>query len=117
MTEEMKLSCMQSVINRTLLERHDLLKEIVIPAPPEGHPVSSAMTGRMVCLLPGVPLMSGVPGSKFSCSLEDIQEKFEESIRVNVGGHLLCSWLLFSFLLVLLEESTLMLCFLIAFMI
>lgn len=75
---------MQSVINRTLLERHDLLKEAVIPAPPEGHPVSSAMTGRMVCLLPGVPLMTGVPGSKLSCSLEDIQEKFEESIRVNV---------------------------------
>ena len=94
---------MQSVINRTLLERHDLLKEIVIPAPPEGHPVSSAMTGRMVCLLPGMPLMTGVPGSKLSCSLEDIQEKFEESIRVNVRESLLsnCSWLLFLFLLVL----------------
>lgn len=28
--------------------------------------------------------MSGVPGSKLSSSLEDIQEKFEESVRVNV---------------------------------
>jgi hypothetical protein len=73
------------VINRTLLERHGLLKEVVIPAPPEGHPVSAAMTGRMVALLPGVPLLSGVPGSKLSQSLEDIQEKFEESLRINVS--------------------------------
>ena len=29
-------------------------------------------------------MMSGVPGSKLSSSLEDIQEKFEESVRVNV---------------------------------
>lgn len=42
------------------------------------------MTGRMVCLLPGGPLMTGVPGSKLSYVLDDIQEKFEESIRVNV---------------------------------
>ncbi len=75
---------MQSVINRTLLERHELLKELVIPAPAEGHPVSCAMTGRMVCLLPGAPLITGVPGSKLSYVLDDIQEKFEESIRVNV---------------------------------
>lgn len=88
-------ACMQSVINRTLLERHALLKELVIPAPAEGHPVSCAMSGRMVCLLPGVPLMFGVPGSKLSHNLEDIQEKFEESVRVNVGTLAPCAALLF----------------------
>ena len=32
----------------------------------------------------GKLLMSGVPGSRLSSSLDDIQDKFEESIRVNV---------------------------------
>lgn len=48
------------------------------------------MTGRMVPLLPGVPLLSGVPGSKLSHSLDDIQEKFEESLRINVRSALTC---------------------------
>ena len=75
----------QSVINRELTERQSLLKEALIPAPPEGIPVSGAMTGRMVALLPGENMMSGVPGSKLTDKLEDIQEKFEESIRVGVS--------------------------------
>lgn len=74
----------QSVINRELHERQKLLTEVLLPAPKAGIPVSGAMTGRMVALLPGVKLMSGVPGSKLSNRLEDIQEKFEESIRVGV---------------------------------
>ena len=75
---------MQSVINQELRDRQKLLQEILIPAPEAGIPVSCAMTGRVVALLPGVPLMNGVPGSKLSTRLEDIQEKFEESVRVGV---------------------------------
>ena len=81
----MKLCHAQSVINRELTERQNLLKDALIPAPSEGIPVSGAMTGRMVPLLPGLNMMSGVPGSKLSDKLEDIQEKFEESIRVGVS--------------------------------
>ena len=73
------------MINRELRERQRLLASVLLPAPEEGIPVSGAMTGRMVALLPGVKLMSGVPGSKLSNRLEDIQEKLEESIRVGVG--------------------------------
>ena len=79
---------MQSVINQELRDRQKLLQEILIPAPEAGIPVSGAMTGRVVALLPGVPLMNGVPGSKLSTRLEDIQEKFEESVRIGVR---LCS--------------------------
>ena len=74
----------QSVINQELRDRQKLLQEIITPAPEAGIPVSSVMTGRVVALLPGVPLMNGVPGSKLSSRLEDIQEKFEESVRVGV---------------------------------
>ena len=76
---------MQSVINQELRDRHKLLREILTPAPPEGIPVSGAMTGRAVALLPGVPLMNGVPGSKLSVKLDDIVETFEESVRVGVS--------------------------------
>lgn len=82
------LECpLQSVINQELRDRQKLLQEILIPASEAGIPVSSAMTGRVVALLPGVPLMNGVPGSKLSTRLEDIQEKFEESVRVGVWPH------------------------------
>ena len=74
------------MINRELTERQSLLKAALIPAPPEGIPVSGAITGRMVALLPGENMMSGVPGSKLTDKLEDIQEKFEESIRVGVSS-------------------------------
>lgn len=80
------------MINRELRERQRLLASVLLPAPEEGIPVSSAMTGRMVALLPGVKLMSGVPGSKVSNRLEDIQEKLEESIRVGVGPFSLSSF-------------------------
>ena len=73
------------MINRKLRERQRLLASVLLPAPQEGIPISGAMTGRMVALLPGVKLMSGVPGSKLSNRLEDIQEKLEESIRIGVG--------------------------------
>ena len=75
---------MQSVINQELGDRHKLLAEILNAAPKEGIPVSNAMTGRAVALLPGIPLMNGVPGSKLSNCLEAIQETFEESVRVGV---------------------------------
>ena len=48
----------QSVINRSLLDRQDILKEIIIDAPKEGFPISSAMKGRVVALLPGAHLPS-----------------------------------------------------------
>lgn len=80
------------MINRELRERQRLLASVLLPAPEEGIPVSSAMTGRMVALLPGVKLMSGVPGSKVSNRLEDVQEKLEESIRIGVGPFSLSSF-------------------------
>ena len=43
----------QSVVNRTLLDRQALLKELVMDAPEAGHPISAAMTGRVAALLPG----------------------------------------------------------------
>ena len=75
---------MQSVINQELGDRHKLLADILNAAPKEGIPVSNAMTGRAVALLPGIPLMNGVPGSKMSNNLEAIQDTFEESVRVGV---------------------------------
>lgn len=44
---------MQSVINRSLKDRQALLKDLIKDAPEEGFPISAAMTGRVVALLPG----------------------------------------------------------------
>ena len=43
----------QSVINRSLKDRQALLKDLIRDAPEEGFPISAAMTGRVVALLPG----------------------------------------------------------------
>ena len=47
-------------------------------------------------------MMSGVPGSKLSHSLEDIQDKFEEGLKVNVRFHV---YTLLPFSLALLEGA------------
>ena len=43
----------QSVINRSLVDRQELLKKLIKDPPEEGFPISTAMTGRVVALLPG----------------------------------------------------------------
>lgn len=76
----------QSVIDLPLLERHKLLDRLVAAAPAEGYELGPAtkITGRVLKLLPGQPLPEGMPGSRHSAELKDIQEVFEEVLRVKV---------------------------------
>ncbi|KAK9834174.1 hypothetical protein WJX81_005346 [Elliptochloris bilobata] len=78
----------QSVINRPLVERHQLLNRLVSAAPAEGYPLGPAtvVTGRVIKLLPGQPLPAGMPGSRHATDLEDIQDMFEEVLRVKEEG-------------------------------
>jgi hypothetical protein len=48
-----------STASLPLLERRELLRQAIAPAPPEGHPVGASRTvrGRIVPLLPDVPLL------------------------------------------------------------
>ena len=55
------------MINRTLLDRQSLLKGLLVRAPPEGFPISSAMTGRMVALLPGQQRLPSADARAFAC--------------------------------------------------
>lgn len=76
----------QSVIDLPLLERHKLLDRLVAAAPAEGYALgpSTVIKGRVLKLLPGQPLPEGMPGSRHSAELKDIQEVFEEVLRVKV---------------------------------
>ena len=76
----------QSVIDLPLAERHRLLDRLVTSAPPEGYQLGpdTVITGRMIKLLPGQQLPEGMPGSRRSSELKDIQEMFEEVLRVKV---------------------------------
>ena len=84
---------MQSVINRSLLERQELLKAAVAPPPEEGCLVGrGTMFGRMVKLVPSQPLLDHTVCSKICHNMEDIQNALDEATRVQVGRH--CSLLL-----------------------
>ena len=76
----------QSVIDLPLLERHKLLDRLVAAAPAEGYALgpNTVIKGRVLKLLPGQPLPEGMPGSRHSAELKDIQEVFEEVLRVKV---------------------------------
>ena len=80
------LCCGQSVIHLPLRERHKLLRKIVQAAPASGFPVGTGnMYGVIVPLTPGVPLPSGMPGSRIGTTSEDIAEVFE-AMDVRVGA-------------------------------
>ena len=80
------LCCGQSVIHLPLRERHKLLGKVVQAAPAGGFPVGAGnMYGVIVPLTPGVPLPSGMPGSRIGTTSEDIAEVFE-AMDVRVGA-------------------------------
>ena len=75
----------QSVINRPLLERLDLLKAAIGPVPDEGIPVGKGtVKGRLAKLVPNEFVLDHTTCSKISHTMEDIQAAFDESIRVQV---------------------------------
>ena len=80
------LFCGQSVIHLPLRKRHKLLGKVVQAAPASGFPVGTGnMYGVIVPLMPGVPLPSGMPGSRIGTTSEDIAEVFE-AMDVRVGA-------------------------------
>ena len=83
----------QSVINRPLLERQELLKAAIAPAAVEGCLVGrGTMHGRMVKLIPNEPLMDQTICSQICHNMEDIQTALDEATRVQVGLlHAVCN--------------------------
>ena len=76
---------MQSVIDRPLLERLDLLKAAIQPPPAEGIPVGrGTVKGRLTKLVPNECLLDHTTCSKICHTMEDIQTAFDEAIRVQV---------------------------------
>ena len=79
------LSVMQSVIDRPLLERLDLLKAAIQPPPEEGIPVGrGTVQGRLAKLVPNEFVLDHTTCSKICHTMEDIQAAFDEAIRVQV---------------------------------
>ena len=74
----------ECVTDRPLSERHRVLRSVVADAPPEGYPLSGALRGRIVALLPDMTFLSGHCLSKKGSSLEDIAEIFNEAISMQV---------------------------------
>lgn len=84
---------LQSVIDRPLLERLDLLKAAIAPPPPEGIFVGKGtVKGSLAKLIPGEVLLDHTVCSKICHSVEDIQAAFDEAIRVQVC--MLCTYTL-----------------------
>ncbi len=76
---------MQSVIDRPLLERLDLLKAAIQPPPEEGIPVGrGTVQGRLAKLFPNEFVLDHTTCSKICHTMEDIQAAFDEAIRVQV---------------------------------
>ena len=76
---------LQSVIDRPLLERLDLLKAAIAPPPPEGIFVGKGtVKGSLAKLIPGEVMLDHTVCSKICHSVEDIQAAFDEAIRVQV---------------------------------
>lgn len=80
------LGCpLQSVINRPLLERLDLLKAAIAAAPAEGILIGKGtMKGSLAKLIPNEIVLDHTVCSKICHSMEDIQAAFDEAIRVQV---------------------------------
>ena len=79
---------MQSVINRPLLERLDLLKAAIKTPPAEGIPVGKGtVKGSLAKLVPNEVVLDHTICSKICHSMEDIQSAFDEAIRVQVRKH------------------------------
>lgn len=75
----------QSVINRPLLERLDLLKAAIAPPPPGGILVGKGtVKGSLAKLIPSEIVLEHTVCSKICHSMEDIQAAFDEAIRVQV---------------------------------
>ncbi|DBA86388.1 TPA: hypothetical protein ACH3X2_005613 [Trebouxia sp. C0005] len=77
----------ESVINRPLLERLDLLKAAIQPPPEEGIPVGrGTVQGRLAKLVPNEFVLDHTTCSKICHTMEDIQAAFDEAIRVQEEG-------------------------------
>ena len=81
-----QLPCtLQSVINRPLLERLDLLKAAIGPPPPEGILVGKGtVKGSLAKLIPNEVVLDHTVCSNICHSMEHIQAAFDEAIRVQV---------------------------------
>ena len=87
-----KTTVLQSVINRPLLERLDLLKAAIVTPPAEGILVGKGtVKGSLAKLVPNEVVLDHTICSKICHSMEDIQAAFDEAIRVQVSKHELCS--------------------------
>ncbi|DBA75732.1 TPA: hypothetical protein ACH3X1_010149 [Trebouxia sp. C0004] len=77
----------ESVIDRPLLERLDLLKAAIQPPPEEGIPVGrGTVKGRLTKLVPNEFVLDHTTCSKICHTMEDIQAAFDEAIRVQEEG-------------------------------
>ena len=76
---------LQSVINRPLLERLDLLKAAIAAPPAEGILLGKGtVKGSLAKLIPNEIVLDHTVCSKICHSMEDIQAAFDEAIRVQV---------------------------------
>lgn len=77
-----------STASLPLLERRELLRQAIAPAPPEGHPVGASRTvrGRIVPLLPDVPLLGCMAAPKLCCTAQEVGDILAAaSARVSGG--------------------------------
>lgn len=83
---------MQSVIHKSLVERHRILSEM-INDPPEGGVQlgESSSVGRIFPLVPYRRFLNGMTVSKVSRSEEDIQEAFENALKGQVSKQMATS--------------------------
>lgn len=76
---------LQSVINRPLLERLDLLKATIAAPPAEGILIGKGtVRASLAKLIPNEVVLDHTVCSKICHSMEDIQAAFDEAIRVQV---------------------------------
>ena len=73
---------LQSIIHKTLLERHRILSDMIGDAPESGIKMAgSSVVGRVFPLVPYRRFLNGMAVSKVSRSEEDIQDAFESALK------------------------------------
>lgn len=76
---------MQSVIHRSLIDRHKILSEMMADPTEAGVRLGKgSVVGRLFPLVPYRRFLNGMPVSKVSSSEEDIQEAFDLALKGQV---------------------------------
>ena len=77
---------LQSVIHKSLVDRHAILSDMISDAPEAGVQLgSSPVKGRVFALVPYRTFLNAMPVSKVSRNEEDIQEAFDTALKGQVA--------------------------------